>query len=304
MPTSTKDTKRPLYEHGKPFSQPLDEDIKGWMERVAKKKPSIVIIVGAQGEGKTTLAVHVADEANSYHIDTDNKRISGYQYKPIDFEKQLALGGKDFRKKLDQCVVEGHHVVIYDEAGDYSNIGFATRFNRTMTQVFNMNRAFSALIIVCLPELDELSKKVLRSTRGTIRVHGRQENYSNFEAYDYTSTRYLVAYMKDRVVEETAYNSVFPEYRGHFLNISPARDEMLDRYTLGGKRDIFHMQEIKEDGLLSLKKIADQCGRTQRWVRMKLKERHFSESKTYKGKKYYSKAVAEALLEEVKNGTN
>ncbi|MCA1800680.1 MAG: AAA family ATPase [Actinobacteria bacterium] len=300
MQTKRKATE---YAHGKPFTKPLDEDIECWMKRVALKKPCIIVISGPQGEGKTTLAVEVADEANSHILNTEKKRLEGYEYNPIDLKKQLALGGKDFRKKLDRCVVDDHHVVIYDEAGDYSNIGFATKFNRTMNQVFNMNRAFSALIIVCLPEVDELSKKVLRSTRGLLRVHDRGENYSNFAAYDYKSTRYLVEYMKDRVVEEDAYQSVWPEYRGHFLNLTPDRERELDRYTLGGKRDIFHMQEIKEDSLKSTDEIAALCGRSKRWVQTKLKERFFAHTKVYKSRKYYSRAVVDALLEEIKNAT-
>lgn len=308
--TKQKLANKNLYANGLPFSAPgrddedyLENDIETWMSQyIAKQKPCIVIVCGAQGAGKTTLAVEIADEANKYVIDRDNKRVvDKLDHNPIDLEKQLALGGKDFRKKLDSAFVDGHQVVIYDEAGDYTNIGFATKFNRTMNQVFNMNRAFSALIIVVLPEVDELSKKVLRSTRGLIRCKDRQDNYSHFEAYDYETARYIVHYMKNRVVEEKVYGFCYEEYRGRFKDLSPKRSQLLDEYTMSGKRDIFHEQEIKEDNLHSTDEIADLCGRSKRWVQMKLKEKNFSHAKIYKSRKYYSQAVLDALLEEVKN---
>ena len=293
--------KQYVYDNGRPFSDPLHEDIQVWMERIAIGKPVIVIVVGDQGEGKTTFAVHIADEANKYVIDTQNKKIiKRLDYRPIDFERQLALGGKEFRQKLDRAFVNKDHVVIYDEAGDYTNIGFATKFNRTMNQVFNMNRAFSSLIIVCLPELDELSKKILRSTRGCFRVLNRQKGYSNFEAYDYSSTRYLVHFMKDRVIEETAYQTQTPEYRGHFKNLPPKRALLLDAYSMSGKREIFHEQEIKSEGLHSTDEIAGLCARSKRWVQGKISENNFVHAKVFKSRKYYTQAVLDTLLDEVK----
>ena len=56
---------QPLYKHGLPFSEKLAENVKDLIARIDLNKASLIVIDGGVGEGKTTLAVHIADYVNS-----------------------------------------------------------------------------------------------------------------------------------------------------------------------------------------------------------------------------------------------
>jgi len=86
-----------LYESGLPFNVELAKSLDDCAKRVENNFASMIIIDGAIGQGKTTLAVHIADYING---------------SPINLKDQLGMGGEDFAQKLQIAHEKGLKVVI------------------------------------------------------------------------------------------------------------------------------------------------------------------------------------------------
>ena len=119
--TKIKDFNKFLYNAtNTPFSNKrLLKNIDDQKKRIALGKPSMIIIDGKSGEGKTTLG----DEVTEY-----------YQRKPTNYELQYGQGGSDFKKKFRLCIQHKLSVCIYDEAGDYNKRGFWSKLNKMRSE--------------------------------------------------------------------------------------------------------------------------------------------------------------------------
>jgi len=284
--------KRYTYNHGLPFNKKLAENIDYEIKRVELKKASMIIVDGIVGEGKTTLAIHIADYINHKH-----------GMKNVSLEKsnhpQLAMGGKEFQKNLRICYKEGFVVLIYDEAGDFNKRGSLTRFNEALNRTFETFRAFKVIIIMCLPSFEVLDNSLFDKGIPRLLLHcfDRNENYGNFAGY----SLYLIFYLKKVMARETvklmAYRKVYPNFYGQFLDIEPARSKKLDILSTTSKLEISKMAEIKMEGLLSYDDVSKKTLRSIIWVKKAVQNLKIKHSRIIDRKKYFKSNVVDILLD-------
>lgn len=275
------------YEHGAPISEIMCLELDDAKNRIMnERKASAILVDGGVGQGKTTLAVHLAEY---------------YQDKPLVFDEQLAMGGKDFMEKMKVCYKKGHRVIIYDEAGDFSSKRSVTSFNHYLNRVFDVYRAFRILVIIVLPSFKHIDRGLLDKQIIRVLYHcqNRNKKYGSIKAFDLWKMFFLKDRMNKLVVTPSAYALEKPVYYGQFLDLKPERMKELDRYTVSGKMDIVGDVQIKEEGLIStddiIKKLPEP--RTKRWLYGKLKELNIKPTKKYKRKNYYHHTIVQQLTE-------
>jgi hypothetical protein len=267
----------------KSFSEMLTLRLMGQKERVGKNKASMIIIDGGLGDGKTTLAVEVAD---------------AYQGGPIDLSKQYGMGGIQFQERLHQCYIEKLPVVIYDEAGDFAKRGAITDFNRQLNRIFETYRGFRICVILCLPCMDILDSTIFKNKvpRILINCYGRKESYGNFRVYSLYRMFWLKRIMDQIVVKPEAYMKVKPNFYGHFWDLPPDRARELEALTLKGKEKIVLEQTIRAMNLITVGGIAAALNRSEVWVRMRITQRKVKPTKVFKKKYYYDRNLMERLV--------
>lgn len=281
-----------LYSYGKPFSQIVCKVMNSVRDRIEMKKAAIVVIDGGLGSGKTTLAIHLAEE---------------YQGTPINLEHQYAFGGDQFIEKLNICNELGYKVVIYDEAGDFSRRNALSEFNRKINMVFDTFRVFSIMVIVVLPIFSVLDKHLfdLQVPRLLFNCHARKKYQGNFRAYSLDKMNHLRFKMRDRkfISENIAYSLVTPNFRGHFLDLTPEKSKELEGITLEGKTGILTDNILKSKGLVSKEFFMKRLGKTKQTVERYMREEGVKPEVIYKNKAYYHKELLEFLSEKVQYDT-
>lgn len=287
------------YKHGLPFSQVLALNLDDAISRVEKKKASLIIIDGIVGSGKTTKAVLCADYINKHYnigeMTLDRKN-----------HPQLAMGGKAFQKQLRICFKQGFKVIIYDEAGDFNRRGALSQFNAMLNRTFDTYRAFKIIVILCLPLFAVLDKSLFDNgiPRMLINCHDRQENYGNFRGYSLNGMLWLKKVMDDKkiVIKQIAYKKVYPNFHGHFLDLSPARAKALDRISTSSKLEISKIQEIKMEGLVSYQDIANKLVRSIIWVKKAMVKMEIRPYTTIDRRKYFKGEVVDVLAGLIEDG--
>lgn len=276
-----------LYECGFPFSERLSTNLDEVVARVKNNKASLIIIDGGIGEGKTTLAVHLADYIN---------KKNGLD--EIKFKEQIALGGEEFTEKLRICYSKKLPVLIYDESGDFNKRGSLSRFNMNLNRTFEMFRAFKIVVILCLPLFAVLDQELLNKGIPQFLLHlkGRNQHQGEITGYSLYRMFYLKEKMSKLIVKPFAYQIVEPNIYGHFLNLPPNRARALDKYSTKGKVEFLVTSEISLGGLINSTQIAKKMNRSVDWVRKLLREAKISPKKIIKNVNYFSEEQVEMLF--------
>lgn len=280
------------YENGLPFSQKLAENMDDLIARVDGKKAAMLIIDGGVGEGKTTLAVQVADYVNSKHGQPEiTLNVKGHP--------QLGLGGAEFMKQLRICYHAGYVIIIYDEAGDFNRRGALTRFNAMLNRVFETYRGFKIIVILCLPSFHVLDKDLFDKNIPRLLLHldSRTMKAGNFKGYSLYRMMYIQEKMKKLVVKSFAYDLERSNFRGHFLDLPPERCKKLDKLSTEGKLKTLKDAEIKIEGLLSYSDLAKKLTRSVVWVRMAVGKLKIKQKRTINRLKYFDELALNALAE-------
>lgn len=281
---------RHFYDHGLPFSERLaSPNLDKLKLRVERKKASLIIIDGGVGEGKTTLAIEIGDY---------------FEGAPIEISKQgcqYAMGGADFLKKLRKCYEQRKKVIVYDESGDFNKRGSLTRFNAMLNRTFETFRGFNIIVILVLPFFGVLDNDLFDKNipRLLIHTHGRTMTSGSFSAFSLYRMLWVKKRMEKLVVKAHAYGLVQPNFRGHFLDLEPERSKALDRLSVGGKIHILEAAEVKIEGLVSYREIAQKLVRSVVWVRKNLKDLKIKESRTIKQRKYFDGGVVDILANRI-----
>jgi len=275
---------QPVYKHGLPFSQKIKENIDDQMARVHVSKPSLIIIDGAQGEGKTTLFVHIADYV---------------QGRMIEFEQQLAMGGSDFSKKLRIAFELQLLILGYDESGDFNKRGSLTRLNALLNRVFETFRALGIPIVMMLPSFAVLDNSLFEKGIPRLLLHcqARDKTDTDIKGYSLYRMYYLREKMKKATAPPQVYDWVHPNFYGHSLNLSPRRATELHEYSIGGKLEVLDLAEIHAEGLQTYAQISTKLNRSVRWVQIKMRDLEIKEKKLHKQKKYFSEEVIDILAQ-------
>lgn len=283
---------RYFYDHGLPFGQTLFTNLEDLVIRIRKKKASMVILDGGVGEGKTTLAVHIADAVNKI-----------YDLPPISLElknhPQLGLGGSEFTKNLRVCWEKKLPACIYDEAGDFNSRGALTRFNAMINRIFETFRGFKILVIVCLPSFGTLDRDLLKKEipRLLLHCHDRGERSGEYDGHSLYNMHYLKDKMKGLVIESQAYKIIQPNFRGHFLDLEPERSKALDTLSTKGKIEALKQSEIKLDGLVSYNDLARKVGRSVIWCRVAINELKIKPTRIIRRASYFHESVINRLVD-------
>lgn len=273
-----------VYEHGLPFSTKLGENLDDLRVRVEKKKASLIVVDGGVGEGKTSIAVHIADYYNGG---------------PIDFQKQLALGGDQVMKKLQVCYENGLGVLIYDEAGDFNKRGSLTKMNAILNRVFETFRTFKIIIILVLPSFGVLDNQLFENKIPRLLLHldSRTERQGNFRGYSLHSMLWIRWWMRQPklVIKERAYDKVDHNFVGHFLDLPPKRSKELDIISTKGKLGFLEAAGRKMEGLVSYHELATKVGRSENWLRVAVSKMKIQPARVEKGVKYFDVGIVDRL---------
>lgn len=286
-----------LYKNGMPwqrdeFTQCLTEQNE---KRIHINMPSVLLIDGGQGQGKTTLALHICDYYNKLaRLPPADLRIKNHP--------QLGLGGVEFTSNFNKCNKLGLPCIIYDEAGDYSRASTLTFFNYQMSKLFQKIRSAKIIVLILLPNFNILDNRLFDDEiiRGAIHCEGRHitVNYGNFRVYDMDQLSW-VRYWFNRLPSarrKDSYKSVSPLFHSHFKNLPITRAKQLAILSDFGKESERQEAEINMRGLLSYYDMASKVNRTHLWVRTKIKKLNIEPKASFKNKNYYDKSVLARLL--------
>lgn len=197
-----------------------------------KRVPSILIIDGAPGTGKTTLGVHIGDFVNSL---TGKEPV----VLTVKGNKQLGFGGKDLVAKAEKAAEAGFKVVIFDEA-DYDKRNWATSFNKELSGFFREYRSLAILIIIIIQNVAWIDNRIweLGAVQGLVHLYDPEENFTRYQVYDLENTSYLL-YRMDKLgmyARRKAYSFCHGYQRGQFLPLFPDRQKQLDRLSDAQKK--------------------------------------------------------------------
>lgn len=284
-----------LYDNGLPFNNELADNLRDqYYNRIKKKKPSLIIIDGGQGEGKTTLLVHCLDFINNL-VDKPPADLS------IKHHPQIALGGKEFTKNFNTCKKEELPAIGYDEAGDFTKRGSVSSFNARLIRRFETFRSSNLMVIICLPNFGILDNHLfdLQILRGLIHLKDRSEKSGNMFAYSGMEAGW-VRYWIERLpkpLRYQAYSKCAFSFRGHFKDFPPQRAEQLARLSDFGKDREDFQAEIRYLGLLTYRELATRIGMSDIYTRIAIKDLKISPERKIKKVKYFKKEVLDILLD-------
>lgn len=268
--------------NGYPFDESLVKVLNGVGHRIKINKAGMIIIDGGVGEGKTTLACHIAEYYQPGWVENRSKEL-------------LAMGGTEFTKALDTAVKQGDKVIVYDEAGDFSSRTALTYFNQNINRIFETYRQTRKLIILCLPQFDDVDKSIFKKQipRILIHVHGRGKSDGKYSVYSLWRTWYLREKAKKITVPTDCFSMVKPNLRGKFKDLSPEKAKMISEISIKGKKRIIRESYLLQKGLIDIDQIVTRTGYSRATIYSKLKG---ITCETVGKKKYFNKDVLEGLV--------
>lgn len=272
----------------KPFNGCIERDLALAKERIqVHNKPCAIMIVSPPGRGKTTLAVHLAEEYEGRQINYKDYIGNGFE----DFNRVLASA----RRRPDQGVV------IYDEGGDIDKKRALSDTNLKVRRILQLARGFKKLIIMCLQDYSGLDRSLLKLEVFYFMYYipWRGGNYADYNAYSLAKMMQLLNKMnfleKQYKLPQLAYGSVHPNYRGHFWNLSEKRASDLEVYSNEAKDSLLDIIAGLNDDFETLATIKTITGKSGEWIRQKLKEKGISALRKIKNKNVFAKGTAELL---------
>ena len=109
----------------------------------------------------------------------------------------------------------------------------------------------------------------------------------------------LKNYMGKMKIKNYAYSKVWPNFYGHFLDLSPARSKMLDKLSTDNKLDILKKSEVKIEGLMGYPDLAKKLMKSIIWVRNSVAELKIKETRTIGRAKYFNDIALNRLADHV-----
>jgi hypothetical protein len=287
-------TYRTLYKNGLAFHDDLKLNIDDQLERrIDANFPSLIFIDGGQGQGKTTLLIHLIDYINS------KKNLQQCSLK-IKYHPQLSLGGKEFLQHFNICKKEKLPALGYDEAGDFSKRGAISNFNRIIIRVFETFRSSNIIVFVCLPTFNVSENHIfdLQIPRMLLHLKGRKKGaeYGNYYAYSLYQMNWI-RYWHNKLptaIRYQCYKKSVPNFRGHFLNLPPGRAEELRLLSDHGKNKFSQQAEINVQGLLQYEDLARATNRSIETLR-RIVPTLLRPAKQYGNRKFFDSSAIKIL---------
>lgn len=264
---------------GHPFSNDvIIDNLNIINKRVTKKNlASVVIIDGGLGKGKTTTAVQMA---------------SYIQGSPIDFKKQLALGGGELMQKLLICEKENLPVLVYDEASDFNRRGALTKFNSEVNRVFDVCRSFKVVIFIVLPCIVVLDKDLFNKgiVRAVFHVADKSKNFNLCWAYSAYRACYLIRDLKDskkNPVLGKAYLKTYFNFDFRTYDLDKVRSKELEKFSTSAKLKVLRDSTIRLEGLMNMKQLAESLGMSKGWVSLTIRSKKIPCKAVHNKMKYF-----------------
>lgn len=273
------------YQNGLKFDNTLAKNLDGSMQRVRARKASCLAVDGGVGEGKTTLAVEMAQYIEWKH---------GNEF---DKELQIGMGGKNFMKAIDYAVSKKKKVVVYDEAGDFNTRASLTYFNQNLNRVFETFRATGIIVILCLPSFMDIDTSLMKKgvLRWLVHCHGRTVNYGGYSVYSLDRMWYVKAKFSKLTVPTDAYRMTAPNFRGWFKDLDTEDRDELNKISMKGKKETIRKSMLEQRGLIDAQEIAKESGYSHESVKKWLQKKKPKFEK-YGHRKYYEKKVVRQFL--------
>lgn len=274
-----------VYDSGLTFSIILKENLEALVALIKENKVGLILIDGGLGQGKTTLAVQIAEYLQA---------LSGVD-KEFDYEKQIGIGGGKFIKCADFVATTFKGVkgipIIYDEAGDLSKRGSMTDFNKSLLRFFETYRVYGVVPIMCLPKFWELDNHIfaLEIPQILLNCYDRSQRQGNYRAYDIQAMYYIKHHASKMIFKPQAYSKAQPTFYGHFLNLTPDKAKKLDKISIAGKKAVLRKAHIDLENLIDIHQLAQRTGYTINTLRQTLSQRRITPQERIGNKNYYNK---------------
>lgn len=261
-------------DHRIRFGPILARNIIEQKMRIAENKPSIIVIDGPLGSGKTTLATEIADF---------------FQIKPINISEQVAMGGSDFTSKLRTCIDKQHKVLIYDESGDFSRKNTMSTFNKNLTRIFDTFRTYRMLLILVLPSALKLDGHILdtKALRMLIHCEERSKTCGTYMLFSLVDFEWILYHQKRLPIKGQAYSKQYPVCVENFLALLKDRQLELDALSQKAKEGILDDLILRQKGFVTARDIASQTGYSVRQILNKLKQFNYTPQTRVSNADYY-----------------
>lgn len=278
-----------LYDNGTPFDEPdfiYDDLVGASVPYLKDKQPVVIVLIGGQSSGKTTLGIELEDIYNYLYglpmIDLLDKK-----------NPQYSQGAIEFLHKLPICAMEGRPVHQWDESGKYSRKNSLSEFNKNMDEAMDVLRVHQTALILVRHDINKIPKELIDHEILGVLIRCKKRNpgsgYVEAEVYDFEQIAHLIHNMKTAIASQYVFNKlVFPNFRFRFKDLSPTRSSQLDRLSSDKKKDMWAQKDIKAQGLLTINELAEEIGKAVITVRNIIRELNIKPSLTLKKKFYYS----------------
>lgn len=270
----------------------LTHFIDSLVERIEIGKGSLLIIDGGLGEGKTTLAIEIADYINEK-----------YAGKDIEIEScQYSIGAEKFVNHLTLCYHKGFHVCVYDEAGDFNKRSSLANMNKHLNNVFNMYRSLKVLVIICLPSASFLDSDLFLKgiVRGALHLHKRDKVKGYYAGYDLDRINWVKKKMDFSPTKSLAYSKVKPNFEGEFYNLPEPRATLLDKVSTKGKLDFLFKTARDMENLITRQELQKMFGISKEQLVYCFKKNFIKAETIIKHKAYYNKSIIPILKNSLK----
>jgi hypothetical protein len=288
-----------LYSNGYPFLDPLPNSLIGQLERIDQKKASCIIIDGAIGLGKTTLAKEAMDFING-------RMGKGKVLLKIKEHPQLSLGGKEFTSCFRETYKRNLPVIAYDEAGDFNRRGAISSFNQVINRLFETYRGFKIIVIICLPNFNLLDNSLFinKIPRMLIHIKDRNMEYGNYQVYSLSGMSWI-RYWYDKLpmgAKNKCYKMVQPNFYGKFKNLPPEEERALDLLSTYGKKELMKDSERKLRGVISYNEIAQKLNISLVYTKRLINELKIKHKLVQDQRKFFDKSVLDILTDRIDEG--
>lgn len=290
------------FENGLPFKSEETLIIKneridalqGTLDKIYERRlirlPSLIIIDGGSGQGKSTIAIEVLEYFNKkQELPIIECNLKGNQY---------SKGGKEFTKKIKLASEEGFCSMAYDEAGDFNRKTTLSRFNRNLDMVFNQFRVYDIIVVLIVQSVGYIENDLF--TKGVVRMlincYGRKGIIkSNYRCYELDRINYLRQAIKKEVTPIKAYQKVSANIYGQFYNISTKRDQELHEVGYKKKDEDISQGDINLDGLIDYETISHKIGLSLFTTKLKINKLKIKPERFYKKKAYFKQNIINIL---------
>ena len=180
----------------------LFEVIKVDFRKLTKEDwDSVIIIAGDEGTGKSQLGLYILE----WWFNLSGRKIEK------DDIKYICLNIEQFVAQLETLV--NYKVIIYDEAGELSNLRRTSAFNVAINLAYQIIRGKNILTVLILPsvfDLDAFFTK--RRARALIQIEKR----GKYAFFNKRKLRELMDVYQRKKNQYAAFRKVKPSFRGSF----------------------------------------------------------------------------------------